>query len=591
MIYRLPYHHSGRNSKNTAISRQFFTYSSAALRHGLAGFLCGKMLLWASMSESIQPKYIFVTGGVVSSLGKGIVAASLGRLLKERGFKVTIQKLDPYLNVDPGTMSPYQHGEVFVTEDGAETDLDLGHYERFIDTNLSQINNITAGQIYSDVIDKERRGEYLGGTVQMVPHVSNQIKVKIFEAAYAHQSDIIIAEVGGTVGDIESLIFLEAIRQIRSDAGGNNVAYIHTTLIPELKPTSELKTKPTQHSVEFLRSRGINPDVLVCRAERSLDKSMKEKLALFTGVNEQSVIECLDAETIYEVPLKLEEQKMTEVVLQKLGLTNTEPDLTSWVEAVQKLKSSRALEPVTVAIVGKYAELGDSYISLVESLRHAGAQNLCNVNIKWVHSEELTSDSDMGEHLSGVQGVIIPGGFGERGVEGKINTIQYVRENKIPFLGLCLGMQCTVLEFARNVAGLSGANSTEFDSETPHPVIHFLPGQTESTDKGGTMRLGSYSCTLLPETLAHGVYATGSIQERHRHRYEFNNSYEKQLTEAGLVISGKSPDGQLVEIVELPVSEHPFFIATQFHPEYKSRVSKPHPLFNSFVESIKKSLI
>lgn len=537
--------------------------------------------------SSHNPKYIFVTGGVVSSLGKGIIASSLGLLLKKRGYKVTIQKLDPYLNVDPGTMSPYQHGEVFVTEDGAETDLDLGHYERFIDNNLLKVNNVTAGQIYSHVIEKERKGEYLGGTVQMVPHVSNQLKVQVFEAAYQTESDIVIVEVGGTVGDIESLIFLEAIRQIKNDAGAQNVAYIHVTLIPTLKTTQELKTKPTQHSVEALRSKGITPNIVVCRSEETLESSIKEKLALFTGVELDSIIECVDASTIYEVPLLLEKQKLTKTVLRHLSLEDEGCDLQDWENIVNKIKNP-SQHTTTIAIVGKYVELGDAYISVVEALKHSSAVLDSDLKIKWISSEELDKDNSpekLKELFAGVKGVVVPGGFGERGVEGKLSTIKYIRENKIPFLGLCLGMQCAVIEFARNVAGLTGAHSTEFISNTNYPVIDFLPGQTEDTNKGGTMRLGSYDCVLKPGSLAEKLYKSPEIAERHRHRYEFNNMYATKLVDSGLVISGRSPDGSLVEIVELPETTHPFFIASQFHPEYKSRPNKVHPLFHGLIEA------
>ena len=532
----------------------------------------------------ISPKYIFITGGVVSSLGKGIIAASLGLLLKEKGFRVTIQKLDPYLNIDPGTMSPYQHGEVYVTEDGAETDLDLGHYERFIDRDLFKINNVTAGQIYSEVLSKERKGEYLGGTVQMVPHVSNQIKTKIFEAAYKTESEIVIIEVGGTVGDIESLIFLESIRQIRKDVGWSNVAYIHATLIPNLRAIGELKTKPTQHSVELLRSKGINPDFLLCRSEKILSKSIREKLSLFTDVDIDSVIECRDVKSIYEVPLSLDEQNLPIRILERLQLEDRPSDLSNWRAIVEKIKNPT--KKIKVGIVGKYVKLGDSYISVIEAIRHAAADQSAEIEIKWILSDDLDEKTDLEDVFNGINGVLVPGGFGDRGVEGKIKAIQYARENKIPFLGLCLGMQCAVIEFARNVAGLSTAHSTEFDSGTPHPVIDFLPGQTASTDKGGTMRLGSYPCELKEGSLAQKAYKKDLIYERHRHRYEFNNLFEHNLAEKGLVISGKSPDGKLVEIIELPANIHPYFVASQFHPEYKSRPQSIHPLFKGFVEAM-----
>ncbi len=541
-------------------------------------------------TNSINPKYVFITGGVVSSLGKGIIASSLGLLLKGRGYKVTIQKLDPYLNVDPGTMSPYQHGEVFVTEDGAETDLDLGHYERFTGSNLFKINNVTAGQIYLSVINKERKGEYLGGTVQMVPHVSNQIKTKIFEAAYTTESEIVIVEVGGTVGDIESLIFLESIRQIRKDVGWNNVAYLHVTLIPNLKATNELKTKPTQHSVEILRGRGINPDILVCRAEKPVSKQIREKLSLFSDVALDSVIECRDVKSIYEVPLNLEEQGLTKRLLTRLQLEERPLNIDSWKLVVEKIKNPT--QKVKIAIVGKYTKLNDAYISVIESLRHASATQEAEIEVKWVLSEDIEEynrkNLSLEEAFEDVKGILVPGGFGDRGVEGKIRAIQYARENKIPFFGLCLGMQCAVIEFARNVAGLSGANSTEFANDTPHPVIDFLPGQSDNTDKGGTMRLGSYPCELEDNTISLKAYKTKTINERHRHRYEFNNLFGNKLKEAGLIVAGRSPDGKLVEIIEMPKEKHPFFIATQFHPEYKSRPDKVHPLFLAFIKSCLK---
>ena len=534
-------------------------------------------------TKILEPKYIFITGGVVSSLGKGIIASSLGFLLKERGFQVTIQKLDPYLNVDPGTMSPYQHGEVFVTEDGAETDLDLGHYERFTGRNLFKINNVTAGQIYSEVINKERKGEYLGGTVQMVPQVSNQIKSKIYEAAYQNESEIVIVEVGGTVGDIESLIFLESIRQIKKDAGVHNVAYLHATLIPNLRVVGELKTKPTQHSVEVLRGRGINPDLLLCRVEKSLSKSIRDKLSLFTDVSYESVIECKDVKSIYEVPLSLEEKGLTTRVLQKLQLKERPANLNKWQKIIRKIKNP--LYKVKIAMVGKYTKLGDAYISVTEALKHAALHQEAEVELKWILSDDLEENGKSKDLLQDIHGVLVPGGFGDRGIEGKINAIQRARQAKIPFLGLCLGMQCAAIEFARNVAGLSAANSTEFASETAHPIIDFLPGQSNSTEKGGTMRLGSYPCELKAGTIAQKAYGTKLIQERHRHRYEFNNLFENRLKEAGLIISGVFPAKRLVEIIELEITKHPFFVGTQFHPEYKSRPDKPHPLFSSFLKA------
>lgn len=532
-------------------------------------------------------KYIFVTGGVVSSLGKGILAASLGCLLRARKFPVTIQKLDPYLNIDPGTMSPYQHGEVFVTEDGAETDLDLGHYERFIDTDLSKINNVTAGSIYQSVISRERAGDYLGGTVQMVPHVSNEIKERIRRAAIASGAEIVIVEVGGTVGDIEGLIFLEAIRQFRNDVGRENVAYVHITLLPNLKATSEIKTKPTQHSVEILRGKGIQPDILVCRTEKVIPKAIKEKLSLYTDVPIESVIECRDQKSIYEVPLVLEKEGLAERILDKLCLVSNPPDLTRWQELVNKLKKPEALykkKLFRIAIVGKYVRLSDSYISVVEAINHASAYLGAEVEIKWILSDELDELADLKNIFTEVDGIIVPGGFGDRGIEGKINAIKYTRENKIPFLGLCLGMQCAVIEFARNVCGLTGANSTEFAPDTLHPVIDLMPDQENVTQKGGTMRLGRYPCQLLDDTKAKAVYKEDTVFERHRHRYELNNFYRERLNLSGMVFSGTSPNNALVELIEL--RNHPYFVASQFHPEFKSRPEKPHPLFMGFLKTI-----
>ncbi len=532
-------------------------------------------------------KYIFVTGGVVSSLGKGILAASLGCLLRARKYSVTIQKLDPYLNVDPGTMSPYQHGEVFVTEDGAETDLDLGHYERFIDTDLSQINNVTAGSIYQSVINRERTGDYLGGTVQMVPHVSNEIKERIRRAATNSNAEIVIVEVGGTVGDIEGLIFLEAIRQFRNDVGRENVAYVHVTLLPNLKSTSEIKTKPTQHSVETLRGKGIQPDILVCRTEKAVPKAIKEKLSLYTDVAIESVIECKDQKSIYEVPLALEKEGLAERILDKLCLVSAPPDLTNWQELVNKLKKPEGVggkKIVKVAIVGKYIKLSDSYISVVESINHAGAHCGVDVEIKWVLSDSLDESVNLKEIFSDVDGIIVPGGFGDRGIEGKILAIKYARENKIPYLGLCLGMQCAVIEFARNVCGLTGANSAEFAPGTLHPVIDLMPEQEGVIQKGGTMRLGRYPCVLASGTKARAVYIEELAYERHRHRYELNNFYRERLNLNGMIFSGTSPDNSLVEIIEL--KNHPWFVGSQFHPEFKSRPEKPHPLFFGFMKTI-----
>lgn len=532
-------------------------------------------------------KYIFVTGGVVSSLGKGILAASLGCLLRARKFSVTIQKLDPYLNVDPGTMSPYQHGEVFVTEDGAETDLDLGHYERFIDNDLSQINNVTSGSIYQSVINRERNGDYLGGTVQMVPHVSNEIKERIRRAATTSGADIVIVEVGGTVGDIEGLIFLEAIRQFRNDVGRENVAYVHVTLLPSLKATNEIKTKPTQHSVEILRGKGIQPDVLVCRTEKTISKSLKEKLSLYTDVSIESVIECKDQRSIYEVPLALEKEGLAERILDKLCLISPIPDLRSWQELVNKLKRPEGVsgkKQIRIAIVGKYVKLSDSYISVIEAINHACASVGVEPEVKWVLSDDLDSNVNLKEIFNDVDGIIVPGGFGDRGIEGKINTIKYARENKIPYLGLCLGMQCAVIEFARNVCGLNGANSTEFAPDTLHPIIDLMPDQESVVQKGGTMRLGRYPCVLASGSKTKVVYNQDVVFERHRHRYELNNFYRERLNLNGMTFSGVSPDNNLVEIIELV--NHPWFVGTQFHPEFKSRPGKPHPLFLGFIKTI-----
>lgn len=527
-------------------------------------------------------KYIFVTGGVVSSLGKGITAASLGRLLKNRGLKVTIQKFDPYINVDPGTMSPYQHGEVFVTDDGAETDLDLGHYERFIDINLSKNSNVTTGKIYSTVISKERRGEYLGGTVQVIPHITNEIKDRVFRAGRETGSDVVITEIGGTVGDIESLPFLEAIRQIKSDIGRENVMYIHVTLIPYIKAAGEVKTKPTQHSVKELRSIGIQPNVIVCRTEHALSEDMKHKIALFCDIDADAVVECRDASTLYEVPLMLREQGLDDYVVEHLRLTQAapEPDMKEWEALVGRVKSLK--KTTEIAIVGKYVALHDAYLSIVESLGHAGIDADSEVNIRWVNAEELTP-ANVGEILSGVNGILVPGGFGDRGIEGKITAIRYAREQRIPFFGICLGMQVAVIEYARNLAGLDGANSSEIHPATPYPVIDLLPEQKDIEDLGGTMRLGLYPCKLVPGSLAAQCYDDELVYERHRHRYEFNNEYRERIEAAGLRISGTSPDGRLVEMVELP--DHPWFLAVQFHPEFTSRPNRPQPLFREFVRA------
>jgi CTP synthase len=529
----------------------------------------------------MDTRYVFVTGGVVSSLGKGIVAASLGRLLRARGIRTTIIKLDPYLNVDPGTMSPYQHGEVFVTEDGAETDLDLGHYERFISMDLSRMNNVTSGSIYKTVLEKERRGDYLGGTVQMIPHVTNEIKNFIRKAAIAANAQVAIVEIGGTVGDIESLIFLEAIRQMKKDTGRENVCYIHATIIPNLKTTNELKTKPTQHSVELLRSRGIQPDVLACRTEKSLSPSIKDKLALFTDVDSKAVIECRDVKHLYEIPLILEKEGLADRVLERLRMDNAVPDLDEWREMVEKIKNPA--RTIKIGIVGKYVMLSDAYISVVEALKHAGTIHDAAIEIKWVLSEDIEKNG-AAEYLKDVDGILVPGGFGDRGIEGKVEAAKYARVNKIPFLGLCLGMQIAVIEFARNVANMKDAHSTEFNSSTPYPVIDLMPDQHSVVLKGGTMRLGKYPCKVQPKSKAFEVYKSEEISERHRHRYEVNNEYRKALSEKGMDFSGVSPDDKLVEMMEL--RDHPYFIACQFHPELKSRPDRPHPLFLGFVKAV-----
>ncbi|MDI3481960.1 MAG: synthase [Tepidanaerobacteraceae bacterium] len=530
----------------------------------------------------MHTKFIFITGGVVSSLGKGITAASLGRLLKSRGLAVFMQKFDPYINIDPGTMSPYQHGEVFVTEDGAETDLDLGHYERFIDVNLTKDSNVTTGKIYWSVITKERRGDYLGGTVQVIPHITNEIKECVVKAARKTGPDVVITEIGGTVGDIESLPFLEAIRQLKADLGRDHVLYIHVTLVPYLARAGELKTKPTQHSVKELRSIGIQPDIIVCRCERALSKELKEKIALFCNVEPEAVVQNYDADTIYEVPLILKNEGLDEIVTTKLGIDGTAADLSEWEELVKRVKNPS--KNVKIALVGKYVELHDAYLSVAESLCHAGIANDAKVEIKWVHSEDLERPGfDMKAAFSDADGILVPGGFGDRGIEGKINSIRYARENRVPFFGICLGMQCSVIEFARNVCGLKGAHSTEFDPYSPYPVIDLMPEQKGIEDKGGTMRLGRYPCGIRPGTKAMAAYGQEHIQERHRHRYEFNNDYREILTRAGLVLSGLSPDHRLVEIIEL--ADHPWFVGTQFHPEFKSRPNRPHPLFRDFIKA------
>jgi CTP synthase len=525
-------------------------------------------------------KYVFVTGGVTSSLGKGITAASIGRLLKARGLKVSILKLDPYINVDPGTMSPYQHGEVFVTDDGAETDLDLGHYERFIDENLTQLSNVTTGRIYQAVIAKERRGDYLGGTVQVIPHITNEIKERISRVARDGSPDVVIVEVGGTVGDIESLPFLEAIRQMRKDVGRANVLYVHVTLLPALAATGELKTKPTQHSVKELRGIGIQPDVIVLRSDHPVSDEIREKIALFTDVATDAVIPAPTAETIYEVPLQFEDHGLGRLIVRELSLGDPEaaPDLTQWRALVEKIKSGKP--ELEVALVGKYIELPDAYLSVTEALKHAGWAHDVAVKIRWVDSEALTREN-LHQQLDGAAGVVVPGGFGHRGIEGKVLAAHYARDHAVPYLGLCLGLQCAVIEFAREVVGSKDVNSTEFDMFTANPVIDFMPDQRELEDKGGTMRLGLYPAKLTPGSKAAAAYGQEVIYERHRHRFEVNNQYRTMLEDAGMILSGQSPDGRLVEIVEL--KDHPWFVASQFHPEFKSRPERPHPLFDGFI--------
>ena len=536
-----------------------------------------------SVKSERPTKYIFVTGGVVSSLGKGIAAASIGRLLKERGLRVTLQKFDPYINVDPGTLSPYQHGEVFVTDDGAETDLDLGHYERFIDESLSQDNNITTGRIYQNVITKERRGDYLGSTVQVIPHITDEIKGAI--SRLAEDNDVVITEIGGTVGDIESLPFLEAIRQFRVDVGRENAIFVHLTLVPFLTAAGELKTKPTQHSVRELMEIGIQPQVLICRAEKPLSKEIKRKIALFTNVESEAVLESPDLSTIYEVPLALKRQRADEVVMRGLGLTGLpDPDLTTWTDMVRRVQQP-ASGTVRIAVVGKYTELVDSYKSVQEALIHGGIANDVKVEIDWLLSEGFTGGEGV-KTLSSYNGLLIPGGFGPRGVEGMLHAIQWARESGTPFFGICLGLQCAVIEYARNVCGLEGAHSTEFDPESPHPVIALLDSQLQVITKGGTMRLGAYPCSLSDSSRSRAIYSAEHISERHRHRFEVNNEYRERLADQGLTISGTSPDGGLVEMVE--ITEHPWFVAGQFHPELKSRPTRPHPLFASFIEAASK---
>ena len=524
-------------------------------------------------------KYIFVTGGVVSGLGKGITAASLGRLLKQRGYRVTLQKFDPYINVDPGTMSPYQHGEVFVTDDGAETDLDLGHYERFVDENLSVNSNVTTGKVYWTVLNKERRGDYLGGTVQVIPHITNEIKDKVYRVAKETNTDIVITEIGGTVGDIESTPFLEAIRQVGTEVGRQNVIYIHVTLVPYITGSEELKSKPTQHSTKELLSIGIQPNIIVCRSEKEIPEDMRKKTALFCNIRSEDVIQNLTAPSLYEVPLWLENEGLAKAVCHHLGLEDREPDLEEWKEMVRRQCS--ASKRVTIGLVGKYVMLHDAYLSVAEALRHGGIVNDAEVDIEWINSEEITR-KNAAKMLKNCDGIIVPGGFGDRGIEGMIESIRYARENKVPLFGICLGMQMSVIEYARNVLNLEGANSTEF-GETPYPVIDIMEDQKHITEKGGTMRLGLYPCKLAEGTICREVYGDGLIYERHRHRWEYNNAFRTQMLEGGLVIAGISPDERLVEIVELPRSVHPWFVGVQFHPEFKSRPNKPHKLFADFI--------
>ena len=529
-------------------------------------------------------KYIFVTGGVASALGKGITSASIGRLLKSRGLKVTLLKFDPYVNVDAGTMNPHQHGEVFVTDDGAETDMDLGHYERFIDENLGRANNTTTGKIYNAVIARERRGEYLGGTVQVIPHVTNEIKDEIRTLARSANADVVIVEVGGTVGDIEGLPFLEAIRQFRRAVGDEHVMYIHVSLIPYLRAAGELKTKPTQHSVKELRSIGIQPDVILCRTERPLGRSLKEKIALFCDVEPEAVIQALDAQSIYEVPLVLEDEGLGRIILRRLGLNHLPPpDLAEWREIVERIQRPQA--SVRIALVGKYMGVEDSYVSIVEALRHGGVAHACRVEITKVDSEEIErrDRAQLAAELEGYHGILVCPGFGARGVEGKVRAIRYAREEGVPFLGICFGLQWAVVEFARHVCGLEGANTTEVDPQTPHPVISLLAEQRGVMDKGGTMRLGRYQCRLTPSSLVAQAYATPEVWERHRHRYEVNNAYRATLETHGLRVTGVNPEQDLVEIIELP--GHPWFVGTQFHGEYRSRPNRPHPLYRAFIRA------
>ena len=530
-------------------------------------------------------KYIFVTGGVVSSVGKGISVASIGKILKSRGISVSVQKLDPYLNVDPGTMSPYQHGEVFVTKDGAETDLDLGHYERFIGVELTQASNVTSGQVYSEVIAQERRGDFLGGTIQVVPHVTNEIKSKIKKVAEISKADLVIVEVGGTVGDIEGQPFLEAIRQMRKDEGRDNVLYVHVTFLPHIAATDELKTKPTQHSVNELRRIGIQPDVIVCRSDKEISEAIQDKISLFCDVDKEAVIALVTSGTIYEVPLLLEDAGLGEFIINRLGLKVRKSNLEDWRDMVARLKAPKEL--VVIGLVGKYVELRDAYYSVREALCHAALAHDREVKIEWLDSEELDGMAD--DKLGQIQGIIVPGGFGYRGIEGMVKSAKFAREREVPYLGLCLGMQIMVIEFGRHVFGTDTVNSTEFDTSSAYPVIDLLPGQQDVVQKGGTMRLGTYPCHLVAGTTAARAYGTEVVYERHRHRYEFNNNFRQPLEEAGLIASGLSPDGKLVEIAEF--REHPWMLACQFHPEFKSRPDCPHPLFLGFIGAARETLI
>jgi CTP synthase len=530
----------------------------------------------------MKTKYVFLTGGVVSSVGKGVTAAAIGRLLKERGFSVSVQKLDPYINVDPGTMSPYQHGEVYVLEDGAETDLDLGHYERFIDTSLKSVCNVTTGQVYAEVIAKERRGDYLGGTIQVIPHITNEIKRRIGLVSKTTGAEIVLVEIGGTVGDIESLPFLEALRQMRTDVGRENSVYVHVTWLPHIGATNELKTKPTQHSVRELRSIGISPDLIVARSDYPVDDSLREKIALFCDVEKRAVVPMITTSILYEVPLLLDKANVGDYLLERLGLTKRrQPDWTEWEHLVKEVRRNKP--GVRIALVGKYVELHDAYMSVREALLHSALSLGIEATIDWVHSAELEKGRSW-EIVNTADGIIVPGGFGGRGIEGKILAARHARENKIPYLGLCLGMQLMVVEFTRHVLGDDEANSTEFDRATPHPVIDLMPDQRDIADMGGTMRLGLYPCVLQPDSIAKRAFQEDVVQERHRHRFEFNNAYRETLGSAGMRFSGISPDGRLVEIAEL--DNHPFMLGTQFHPEFLSRPNRPHPLFTRFLEAV-----